>query len=214
MTTHENNMKIPKINIKKADYKDSFSKLIEIIRFKHKAMDEVGEDPKYLFPALIFLVLGSIAGHLGGMLFGVRALNVVVRTNPAYFLSTALISIIVTLAFVYITSYVAIKFFKGQGKLSGFFAVIGLCMGVRVIELAGYLLPGLLGLISAVIGIWLLIILFVSVKRVFKLDDANTVLTIIISLVAILVLGGLLNSFIGYPFSIGSLNLGSISLTY
>jgi hypothetical protein len=209
-----NNLKIPKLDVKKADFSSSFARLIEIIKFKHKSIDEVAADSKYYFPALIFLLAGCIAGPLGGVLFGVRALNVVVRTNISYFLTTALISIIIALASIYIISFVAVKFFKGQGKLSELFSVIGLCMGVRVLDLVGYLFHGLGGLISAVVGIWLLIILFISIKRIFKMDEANTVLTIIVSIVAIVVLSGLLNSVIGSPFSLGSLDLGSISLTY
>lgn len=209
-----NNLKIPKMDLKKADFGNSFTKLVELIKFNHKVMDEVAGDSKYYFPALIFLLAGSIAAPLGGLLFGVRALNVVVRTNFSYFLTTALISIITSLLAVYVTSFVAVKFFRGQGKLSEFFAVIGLCMGVRVLDLAGYIFHGLGGLLSVIVGIWLLVILFVSIKRVFKLDDANTVLTIVVSLIAMVIVGALLNSVMGAPFSIGSLDLSTISLTY
>ena len=214
MSTTNNQLKLPKLDIKKADYKEALNKLVVILMLDKKAIADVATDSKYHFPALIFLILGAIAAPLGGMLFGVRALNVVLRINFSYFLTSSLLMILTSLIAIYVMAFVAVKLFKGKGDLSNLFAVLGVAMGVRVVEIIGTLITGLQGLIGIAITIWLVAVAYITLKEQFKLDEGNSILTIIVTAVIVMIAGSIIGSLMGPSLSYGTLNLGGISLTY
>lgn len=202
-------MKLPKINMSRLDFKNALGKCLGILKLDRKIIEEVAVSEKYNAAALVFLILGAVAGPIGQSISGMRQANIVVRMDFGSAFLSALIAVIVALFGVYIISLVAIKLFKGKGTLAQLFRVMGLAFGVYVLSFLGNMIPGL----NFILWIWLLFILFKILKTVFKTDDVNSVLIIIVSMVAIWFVTAVLVA-IGLPLTPYSMKIGAISITY
>ncbi|MFC1749042.1 Yip1 family protein [Pseudomonadota bacterium] len=211
MTTKINQLKLPHFNFKKLDFQGAFKKLIDLIKLDKKAIAAVSSSDKFTTPALIFLVIGSIAGPVGGMFHVSQTISLVGNAAYSSFVASAVIGVIVSALAIYIASFVAVKLFNGKGTFEEFFRVIGLCMGVKILDFFVAFIPVIAGIVSLVILVWLIVIIFITIKDIFKLDEANTVLTMLVAGVIVLVIGGILSA---TNVPVRSANLGPISITY
>lgn len=187
-------MEMPKIDMKDMDFGNAFQKFLKVIKLDKKAIVAVSEDKKGGTAAAIFLVIGAIGSPLGSLVFGYRFFNTVVRPDIGSALLGSLLAVVMAALTLFVTSIVAVKLFKGHGSFPEFFRVAGLAYGLSVLYFFGFLVPSLQMLLGLVVGVWMLVISFVTIKQVFKLDDANTVLTMIVTVIVFLLLGGIITS--------------------
>lgn len=207
-------MEIPKIDMKDVDFGGAFKQFLEIIKLNKKAIESVAANVKGGASAAVFLVAGAIAVPLGSLIFGYKFLNVVYRPDIVPVLIQAVLAVVMTGAVIFVTTLVANKLFKGKGSFPEFFRVMGLAYGLNILALLGMAVSSLYPLIALVVGIWVLIIMFYSIQIVFKLDNTNTILTIIVTVVAFVVLSAVIAS-LGYGAAApSSLDLSSLSIRY
>lgn len=213
--SHDESMELPKIDMKDMDFGNAFQKFIKIVKLDKKAIESVSKDNKGGTAAAVFLAVGAIAAPLGSLVFGYRFFNTIVRPDIGSSLIGALLAIVMAALTLFVTSVVAVKLFKGHGSFAEFFRVAGLAYGLNVLNFVGFLVPALGMILGLVVSIWLLVISYVTIKMIYKLDDANTVLTMIVTVIVFLLLGGIIASLgVGGVMSGMGGGVPSMSLTY
>ncbi len=197
-------LKMPKICGKDFNFSKALKDLVGVLKLDKKVIDEVANDVKGGFNALVFLIVGAIAGPLGFLLFGLDFGFMTWRPDVGSQLIAMVLMIALNLFFIFVVSFVSVKFFKGKGTFAQFFRVIGLVGGLNVFMFIVPLMMSLGSLISLVVGIWALVASYVTLKTVFKMDDTNTILTIIVSVVVYVVVMFILMRFgIMNPYAMG-----------
>ncbi|MBU0667688.1 YIP1 family protein [Patescibacteria group bacterium] len=210
----ESSLKIPRIVLKDLDIESAFKSFLGIIKIDKKIIEKVAKDEKSGAAAALFLFIGVAVPWLFKAFFGIRVFNVVVRPD----FSTVLISIIVGLVSVLIamffTTIFANRLFKGKGSFDEFFRVSGLASGLWVLAIVGSTMPMISTFVSLLLLVWGFVIFFVAIKTVFGIDDANTVLTILLTGVAVFVLGAIFSTMGLTAGQIGSVDFSSLSITF
>lgn len=204
-------MEIPKIDMKDVDFGGAFKQLVEILKLNKKAIESVASNVKGGAAAAVFLVAGAVAAPLGSLIFGYKFMNVVYRPEIGHVLVQLVFAVVMAVAVIFVTTLVANKLFKGKGAFADYFRVMGLAYGLNVVVLLGYAVPSLAPLLGLVVGIWGLVIMFFALQIVFKLDNTNTILTIIVTIVAMMILATLVAS-LGYGAAYSSIDLSSFSV--
>lgn len=212
-------MEMPKIDLKDVNIGNALQQFISILKLDKKVMEAVAKNEKGGAAAVLFLVVGAVAGPLSGFIFGTRLGPIVVRTELGATLVSAVFGVAVAALTIFITSLVATRLFKGKGTFAEFFRVLGLVYGAYVLNIIGGLLPTLAPIVTLVVAIWVLVVSFVAIKEIFKLDDTNAVLTIIVTVVAYMILIALAGSImlsigLSTGSSMGVLDYSNISLSY
>jgi hypothetical protein len=183
---------IPKFDFTKLDFAGAFAKLIEICKLNKKVIEEVANDEKFNSISLVFLAIGAAAGPLFFLIFGISFGNYVLRPDTVRGVINIILSPAISAAGLFALTYVAVNLFKGQGTFGKALRVLGLTSGVSAILALGYVVPGLMSLLSLVVGIWMLVVGYVCLKEVFKMDNTNTVLSLIVTVVVLGVLTAIL----------------------
>jgi hypothetical protein len=176
---------IPKVDFKGVtpdSLKKSFMDAIEILKWNKTKIDEVAaRDSEGIGNALIFLAVGSIAASLGSAIFGYSLGRVVIRTPIVNALIGAVIAIVIAAVYYYITNLVAVNLFKGKGKFAAYFRVMGYASLLNVLSLLT-MVSFVGGLAGIYVGIF---INFLALNRTHKLDTTNTILTMLVSAIAV-----------------------------
>ncbi|HLG25460.1 MAG TPA: Yip1 family protein [Candidatus Gracilibacteria bacterium] len=209
-------MKMPKMDMKDLNVGGAFQKFLGLLKLDKKVIEEVANDEKGGVSAALFLLVGVVAGPLVGWLVGVRVLGVTVRVDLGVMLGQVVFALVISVLTIFITTLVANKLFKGHGTFAQYFRVMGLANGLGVVNVVGSLMFSLAMIAGLVAGLWMLAIGFTAIKAVFKLDDTNAVLTIIVTVVAYVVLGAVVSAlgFAGATAGLSSSSLSGVSLTY
>lgn len=175
-----NALDIPKFDFGKLDFGKAFNKFIEILKLNKQAMEEVSNDESLNAVALIFLVAASITSPLVMMIY--------FRYFTVMGVIGMLLYPVMMLVSLWVLTYVANNFFKGQLVFARLFRVIGLASLIEVAYLLAILSITLGGVVSLVAGIWLLVVMFKVLTGLFKLDAVNAVLSLIVTGVALMIL--------------------------
>lgn len=182
---------IPKVDFKNVNanaLKGGFADVLAILKLDKAAMERVaGRESEGISMALVYLAIGSIASAIGGIVLGYTFLGSTIRTPLVSGLIGAVISIVMAAVVIYVTNLVAEKLFKGKGKFPAFFRVLGYASLIKVVGILT-----IVPLLSTIAGIWLLVVNYMALTVVHKLDTTNAVLTIIVTVVAMVVLGYLI----------------------
>jgi len=207
-------LKMPRLVLKDLNIQEAFNSFIGLIRLDKKVIMGIAKDEKGGAAAAFFLLLGVAFPWLFKAVFGTRVFNVIVRPD----FSTVFINILIGLHFVlvaiFIVTVVATELFKGKGSFDDFFRVSGLAYGLLVLSIVGSTVPVLASYVALILLVWGFVILFVLIRTVFGLDDANTVLTILLMLVSIFVLDTFF-SWLGLTAGhIGSIDFSSFPIAF
>lgn len=212
----DDSMKMPKMDMKDMNIGNAFQQFIGIVKLDKKVIEGVAKNEKGGAAAALFLLVGVAATPLLQAVIGIRVFNTVIRpdlTATLMGIVTALIA--AALGFV-VTTLVATKLFKGKGTLAEYFRVAGLAYGLNILSAIVVLVPGLVALVPLIVGIWGLVVGFVVLKTVFHLDNTNAVLTIVVTVVALMVVAAALGA-LGLTAAINqapSMDLSNISVSY
>ncbi|MBN1494527.1 YIP1 family protein [Candidatus Peregrinibacteria bacterium] len=179
----------------KFNFGKEFMNAIEILKLNGKKMEEVAGNKSAALPALLFILIGALAFHIGiyfffanmmrglGGLVGMSGFSVAIPIFDLL-ISFVLLSVM-TIVGIFIYDFVGSTFFKGHGKFGELFRVLGYANLVMIVSI--FMQIGFIG------GIWLLVVSYIALTKIKKLNTTNTVLTMIISLVAVAVLSYLVN---------------------
>lgn len=215
-TSHSSPLKdlppIPKVDLKGVTpdaLKGGLMDVVEILKLNKTKIDAVaGRDSEGVTMALIYLAIGSFGAPLGGAIFGYNVLGVTFRTPILNALIGGVIATVMGALVVYITSLVAERLFKGKGKFPQFFRVMGYAYLVSLLGIVT-----MVPFLGSLAGIWVLVVDFIALQQVHKLDTTNAILTIIVTIVAFVVLSFLVAS-LGMSAMMGGLGGSGVSLNY
>lgn len=186
-SAHSGMPEIPKVDMKNVNadsLKGGFGDIIKILKLDKAAMEKVAHrDAEGISLALVYLAVGAIAAPLGGALLGYTYFGVTVRTPIVSALIGAVLAVVMGAVVYYVTSLVAEKMFHGTGKFPQYFRVMGYASLLQVVGLLT-----VVPILSTVAAIWLLVINYMALTVVHKLNSTNAVLTIIVTVVVFIAL--------------------------
>ncbi|GEM_PF-2177809 len=184
-------MSLPKFDTKNMDFQGGFKSVLEIFKLNTTAIEQVAKNEKLNMVALIFLVIGVIVGPLANLILGIKVFNMVFHPSLQDTLITMIAQFVMAALAIFVTTLVATKVFNGKGTFAELFRIVGLASIINVLNILTPILPSLGMLISLVIGVYMLVVEFVSLKTVFKMDPTNTVLTMIVTIIVFVILGAI-----------------------
>lgn len=191
-TQHTEHKSEPMPDIGKVDLKSvspdalkgGFGDVIEILKMNQAKMDAVAaRDGEGITLALVYLVIGQLVAALGGAVLGYTILGTTFRTPIVNALIGGVVSAAISAAVLYITSLIAVRVFNGKGKFPAYFRVMGYASLINVV---GFVT--MVPFLTAISGIWLLVINYKALMSVHKLDSTNAILSIVLTVVAFFVL--------------------------
>lgn len=178
---------IPKIDMKNVNadsLKGGFGDIIEILKLNKAVTEKVANrDAEGISLALVYLGIGAIGAPLGGAILGYSFLGVTVRTPIVSALIGAVLAIVMGALVFYVTNMVAEKMFHGQAKFPQYFRVMGYA---ALLNFVGFLT--IVPILSTIASIWLLVVNYMALTNIHKLNSTNAVLTIIVTIVAFIAL--------------------------
>ncbi len=178
---------IPKIDMKNVNadsLKGGFGDIIEILKLNKAAMEKVAHrDAEGISLALVYLAVGAIGAPLGGAILGYTFLNTTFRTPIVNALIGAVLAVVMGAVVFYVTSMVAEKMFHGQAKFPQYFRVMGYAALLNVV---GFLT--VVPVLTTIASIWLLVVNYMALTNIHKLNSTNAVLTIIVTIVVFIAL--------------------------
>jgi hypothetical protein len=169
--------------------------VIRAARLDKSFYAEVEKDTSYSTDALIIViavsVLGAVGAFLGTLIGGggfLRAIGTfiwgVVWGVAAYYLLS------------FIISWVGTSFFKGQGDMGEVQRCLGFAYAPRLLSILA-VIP-CIGWIAALAGwIWSAVMGFVAIREALDQDTTNAVLTVVVSFVAVIVIGLVIGGILG-----------------
>lgn len=184
---------VPKVDFKNVNpdsLKGGFGDIIEILKLNKAAMEKVAHrDGEGISLALVYLAIGALGAPIGGAVLGYTFLGVTVRTPIVNALIGAVLAIVLGALVLYVTSMVAEKMFKGTGKFPQYFRVMGYA---SLINLIGFVT--IVPVLSTVAAIWLLVVNYMALTTIHKLNSTNAVLTIIVTIVVFIALSAVIGA--------------------
>jgi len=185
--SHEMIPEVPKVDFKNVNpdsLKGGFGDILEILKLNKTAMEKVAHrEGEGISLALVYLAVGAIGAPLGGAILGYTFLGVTVRTPIVNALIGAVLAIVMGALVFYVTSMVAEKMFHGSAKFPQYFRVMGYA---SLISVVGFLT--ILPILSTIAAIWLLVVNYMALTHVHKLNSTNAVLSIIVTIVVFIAL--------------------------
>lgn len=174
---------------------------MNVALFKKDVMAHVASDAGKTIFGYYIIIAGAILSVIGQMLFLGW-----LRPSLVSSLIGAAIQVVGTVAFIYLLSFIATKFFKGAGTHDHFFRVSAYSMIVMWL--------GILPQISIVSGLWSLALTFVILTVVHKLTTGGAVGTLVVGVLIMFVASAILGSIGlgmggGFGSRVGSPSFGS-----
>ena len=205
-TEHESPLKFPQLNFNDVDVGSGFSYFGEIIKLNKKTMEEVAHDGNLSSVALVFLMGGTFIVALCFYIFGATSFMVNFKPDLGLAFTSWVVLTITCLLEMFVASVIALKLFMGKGSFDQFFRVAGIASLLSALMAVGFVIPMLGAFIQAAVTLWSLVIGFVALKTVFKLDTSNTILTMILAALVIISLNSGV-SYLGFN-DMGKMGMG------
>jgi|WetSurMetagenome_2_1015567.scaffolds.fasta_scaffold134569_1 hypothetical protein len=182
---------IPAVDLKKinaAALKSGLTDVIDILKLNKSKIGAVaGRESEGINIALVYLLIGAIGAPLGGAILGYSIFGARFTTPLLTALISCLVAAVIAALTIYVMNFVAIKFFKGKGVFAHYFRVMGYAYLLNVL---GFLT--VIPFLGSLASIYMLVVAFVTLKEVHKLDAANSVLTLLVTIGVFIVLTYLL----------------------
>ena len=178
------------------------NRVIRAAKLDKNLFQEVEMDTSLNQEALMVVVLvsaisavGSFIGSLMGGRIGAAVLSLIV---------TVVLGVVNYYIWSYVTHFIGTNLFQGTAEPGELLRVLGYASGPRALGVLSFI-PCLGGLISLAASIWALVAGFFGVREALDLDTTETLVTVAIGWVLILVI----NLVVGGIIGIGSLGLGA-----
>jgi O-antigen/teichoic acid export membrane protein len=153
---------------------------MQIALLKHQDMHSVAGNKAKTANAYYIIIIAAFLGFAGKQLF-----MGFFRPEIGMAVGVAVIQILMTIACIYVLSFIAKSIFKGSAKHDEFFRVMGYAFIVNWITIVP-----MFGFISA---IWGLILIYVILKVVHKLTTGGALGTIIVGIIVMAVISTLIS---------------------
>jgi hypothetical protein len=192
-SAHHEGLGLPKVDMKKVNkdsLKGGFSDFIEIMKLNKGRINAVaGRESEGIGVALVYLIVGAIGAPLGGAILGYSYFGIAVRVSLLNALVGAVLAAVVAAVVLYVTNLLAIRVFKGKGTFPQYFRVMGYAY---LLSFVGFLT--LVPVLGSLASIYILVVNFIALQEIHKLDATNSVLTILLTVAVFVLLSFVLAS--------------------
>lgn len=173
-----------------AEVKDA----IEILKLNKSKMSEVAGKATATTWGIVILAVPAVLNLL--------LVSIAYRAFTVYYLWMVAIPVVSSVGMIFVLSLIAQKFFQGKGNNIGFFRVAayaGLASWATVLPYLLILLGSfsgfsLLGVLNLAAGAWMLVVTYHVLLEHHKLTQQNSVITIVLGIVAYFVVSSVLAS--------------------
>jgi len=166
--------------MKTANFISDIKEAIDVALFKHTAMHHVAGDKNKNISALLILIIAAILSALGIKYIGYLPLSL------GEILGMIIYQVVASIIGIFILSLISKSIFKGQAKHDAFFRVMAFAAIVTWISVIPNKFVGL------IVAVWGLALVFVVLKVIHKLTTGGALGAILVSAVALILLGKLL----------------------
>jgi hypothetical protein len=164
--------------------------------------EEVEADVTATNQALLVVVLGAVASGIGAAI-GAGMATGPAAGNPGGSLIGGVISALIGWAvWSYVLFFVGTRFMGGTASYGELLRTLGFSESPLLLLILSFI-PVLGGLLSLVVGIWVLVSGFIATRQALDLDNGKTLITIVLGVVALLVVLIVLGAIFGAIFGLG-----------
>ncbi len=153
--------------------------------------------------ALMIVVVVSVVGAIGTFFSSLMAQNFG-RALLAFFVSAG-VGVANYYIWSYVTYFIGTNMFKGEADPGELLRVLGYASAPRLLSLLGFI-PCVGWLISLAGGIWALVAGFFGVQEALDLDTTETLVTVVLGWVAILIITAVVTGI----FGLGAAGAGAV----
>jgi hypothetical protein len=164
--------------------------------------EEVEADTTATNQALTVVVLGALASGIGAAIGAAMATGPGAN-NPGGSLLGGVISALIGWAvWSYAVYFVGTRFMGGTATYGELLRTLGFSESPLLLLVLSFI-PVLGVLLSAVVGIWVLVTGFVATRQALDLDNGKTLITIVLAVIALIVVLTVLGIIFGTIFGLG-----------
>ncbi len=153
----------------------------KVAQLKMEAIEFLAADEKAFGPAIGILAIGGVAMAIGTL-------------NPAGIILFPIVFVIGAFIAMGLMHLAATLIFGATGEFKSLINVIGCASIIQWIAVVPLLGPAL----TALSGLWLLVVSVLTVEKTYKLDRGKSVIVVAIPAVLALILGTLFSAIIGF----------------
>ncbi len=182
---------------------DMIKRIMRAVMLDREFYKEAEADTSLNQEALKIVIIVSVVAGIGSFISSVMAQN----------FGRAIIALIVTSGlgvanyyiWAYVTHFIGTNMFKGEADPGELLRVLGYASAPRLLALLGFI-PCIGWLISLAGSIWALVAGFFGVREALDLDTTETLVTVVLGWLAILIITAIVTSVIG----IGTAGVGAV----
>jgi len=154
-----------------------FKNALDIVLLKEPAMHAVVAEKDGLKSALAMVFLGALASSLGSYIFPRTYGMITYRPDITWMLSGIVMATVLGIALLYLVGFLAEKLFHSKLSMEAYVRILGYASVLNFISI----IPDL----SIVAGIWGLVVMWIVLTKLGKLEAGSVILLLIIEFVLI-----------------------------
>ena len=181
----------------------TIKRIMRAIMLDREFYKEAEADTSLNQEALMIVIIVSVIGAIGSFFSSLMAQNFG-QAILAFFVS-AVVGVANYYIWSYVTYFIGTNMFKGDAEPGELLRVLGYASAPRLLSLLGFI-PCIGWLISLAGGIWSLVAGFFGVQEALDLDTTETLVTIVLGGLAILIVTAIVSAVIG----IGAMGAGAV----
>ena len=183
-------------------------RMIRAARLEVPLYEEVEADVNATNQALLVVVLGALASGIGAALGAAMAGGG--GRAAGSLIAGVIFALIGWAVWSFVLYFVGTRFVGGTATYGELLRTLGFSESPSVLLILSFL-PVIGGILSFVVGIWVLVSGFIATRQALDLDNGKTVVTIVLGIVAVfivvLVLSFLFAGVLGLGFALGRATL-------
>jgi hypothetical protein len=164
--------------------------------------EEVEADTTATTQALTVVVIVSLASGIG------TAIGASTRAGPSNIIGSLIGGIVLALIswaiWSFLVYFVGTRFFGGVATYGEVLRTLGFAESPGVLLILSFI-PVLGGIISAIVGIWLLVTGFIGTRQALDLSNGKTIGTIVVAIIVVIVIASILAAIFGSILGLGFL---------
>jgi hypothetical protein len=184
-----------------------FNRVLRAAQLDKELFKEVEADTSLNQEALTVIIIVSIAGGIGSFIgalmnqsFGAAILGMLV---------SAVLGVVNYYIWAYVTHFIGTNMFPGEADVGELLRVLGYASGPRILSLFSFI-PCFGPLVGLAGGLWALVAGFFGVQEALDLETTETLVTVVLGWVAIMIITAIVGSVIG----IGAVGLGALTSAF
>jgi hypothetical protein len=164
------------------DFNRMINGIIRAIKLDATFYEEVEQDPSYNQDSLMVVILASLLGGIGGLIS--MAMSGEIIKAILAFIVAVILTLLGFFLWVWVTTFVGTKFFKGTGQFANVKRAMGFAYAPQLLNLLSFI-PCLGGIIALVAWVLSVIAGVKAVRQSLNQDNTNAILTVVVSAILV-----------------------------